>query len=316
MASTKPDVLLMGPYPAWDLEPMSQAYQIHRYWESPNPAAMLDQLAPSLQAMATAGHLGASRELMEQLPALKLIACYGVGVDAIDLAAARQRGIAVTNTPDVLTDDVADMAVGLLLSVLRRLPQGDRYVRAGQWASRGPMPLTQSLRGRRVGIVGLGRIGSAIARRLEPFGCSLAYSARAQKPGVGYPQFDTALALAQACDVLIVAAAGGAGTRHIVNREVLEALGPKGVIINISRGSTIDEASMLSMLQSGALGGAGLDVFNNEPRIDEAFFTLDNVVLQAHHASGTEQTRRAMGQLVRDNLEAFFSGRALLTPVV
>jgi lactate dehydrogenase-like 2-hydroxyacid dehydrogenase len=312
---SQPEVLLMGPYPSWDMQPLAQSYQMHHYWEASDPAALVASIAPRVQAIATSGHLGASRALMEQLPALKLIGCYGVGVDAIDLEAARARGVRVTNTPDVLTDDVADMGVALLLGLWRRIPQGDQHVRLGHWKS-GPMPLTQSLRGKRVGIVGLGRIGAAIAHRLEAFGCQIAYSARQQKADAAYRWFSTPLALAGEVDALVVALAGGAGTRRIINEDVLRALGPQGVVVNVSRGSTIDEPVLLKMLQSGELGGAGLDVFDNEPHINEAFFALENVVLQPHHASGTHQTRRAMGQLVRDNLAAWFAGRPLLTPVV
>jgi lactate dehydrogenase-like 2-hydroxyacid dehydrogenase len=309
-----PEILLMGPYPPWDMQALEENYTVHRYWQAQSPETLLAQVGSGIQAIATSGHLGASRGLMQQLPALKLVACYGVGVDAIDLAAARELGVAVTNTPDVLTDDVADMAVVLLLSVLRRIPQGDRFVRSGQWPN-GPMPLTQSLKNKRVGIAGLGRIGQAIATRLQGFGCSIAYSAREKKLAMPYRWTPNPLALAGEVDCLVVAVAGGAGTKHLVDEQVLRTLGPHGVVVNVSRGSTIDEEALLKLLASGELGAAGLDVFDNEPTINPAFFDLDNTVLAPHHASGTHQTRRAMGQLVRDNLAAYFAGKPLLTQV-
>ena len=314
MTSTPPEILLTGAYPAWDMEPLAASYRLHRLWEATDRAALLAEHGGHIRAIATRGDLGASAELIAALPKLELIACYGVGTDAIDVAAAKARGIAVTNTPDVLTGDVADLAVGLALSLLRRIPAGDALVRAGTWPTRG-LDLTTRLHGKRAGIVGLGRIGGAVARRLAAFDMPVGYFSRRPVAGSGYTHFGGVAELAAWCDVLVVTLAGGPETLAMVDAGVLAALGPAGWLVNVSRGSTVDEAALLDALENKAIAGAGLDVFLNEPRIDPRFFTLQNVVLQPHSASGTTETRRAMGQLVRDNLAAHFSGAPLLTPL-
>lgn len=314
-ANDQPHVLMTGPYPPWDMEPLARDYQLHRLWEAPDRAAFLTEHAPQIRAIATRGELGANTELIAALPKLELIACYGVGTDAIDLAAARARGIRVTNTPDVLTGDVADIAIGLTLAALRRIPAGDAYVRSGAWAAKN-MDLVTRLYGKRVGIAGYGRIGAAVARRLSGFDVELGYFARSARADSPHRFFADLTELAGWCDVLIVTVAGGAGTQRLVSAEVLEALGPRGWLVNVSRGTTVDEPALLDALEQRRIAGAGLDVFLNEPRIDPRFLALDNVVLQPHHGSGTEETRRAMGQLVRDNLAAHFGDRPLLTPVV
>ena len=236
-----------------------------------------------------------------------------VGVDSVDVAAASERGIKVTNTPDVLTDDVADLAIALLLAAVRRIPQRDRYVRDGKWAEKA-FPLSDTLQGRTLGIVGLGRIGRAIARRAEAFNLRLAYQGPNRKTDVAWPYYADAVDLAREADLLVAACPGGEATRGLVSRAVLEALGPRGIFVNISRGSVVDEPAMIELLRQGKLGGAGLDVYDHEPRIDPAFFALDNVVLQPHVGSATHPTRRAMGELVVQNLAAFFAGKPLLTP--
>lgn len=305
---------MTGAYPDWDMAPLEQAYALHRLWAAADPQALIAEHAASIRAIATRGELGASAELIAQLPALELIACYGVGTDAIALGAARERGIRVTNTPDVLNGDVADLAVGLTLALLRRLPAGDAFVRAGTWGA-GNMALTTRLHGKRVGIAGLGRIGAVTARRLTGFDVELAYFSRTPKDAGGARHFAELQALAEWSDVLIVTLPGGEGTRGMIDAGVLQALGPQGWLVNVSRGSTVDEPALLHALENRAIAGAALDVFLNEPRIDPRFAALDNVLLQPHHGSGTFETRRAMGQLVRDNLAAHFNGQPLLTPV-
>lgn len=310
----RPHVLMCGPYPDWDLQPMEQDYVVHRLWEAADREAFVSRWAPSVRAIATRGELGASAALMAQLPALEIVACYGVGTDAIDLGAARARGVRVTNTPDVLTGDVADIAVGLALAAMRRIPAGDAYVRSGAWA-RQNMGLVTRLYGKRVGLAGFGRIGSTVAHRLSGFDVEIGYFDRSARGGTDHRWFGSLVELAQWCEVLIVTLAGGAATQRMIDASVLEALGADGWLVNVSRGSTVDEPALLDALEHRRIAGAGLDVFWNEPRIDARFAALDNVVLQPHHASGTFETRRAMGQLVRDNLAAHFAGRDLLTPV-
>jgi lactate dehydrogenase-like 2-hydroxyacid dehydrogenase len=230
------------------------------------------------------------------------------------VAAARERGIAVTHTPSVLNDDVADLALGLMLAVARRIPQADRFVRDGRWPA-GPMPLARKVSGSRLGIVGLGRIGQAIARRAEAFGMRIAYTARSEKPGLAYPYFPTPQALAAQVDFLIVITPGGAATRKLIDAQVLKALGPQGYLINVARGSVVDEQALIEALQDGGIAGAALDVFENEPDVPQALRSLDNVVLTPHTASATAQTRQAMANLVLDNLRAHFAGQPLPTPV-
>ena len=308
---TKPAVLMTGAYPAWDLEDLEARYRVLKLWEAPDRDAFLAEHRDEVRAIATRGDLGASAGLMAALPKLEIVACYGVGTDAIDLTHARAAGIRVTNTPDVLTDDVADIAVALLLAAARRLPQGDAEVRRGGWA----MPLTTRVSGKRVGIVGMGRIGAAVARRLAGFDADIAYFGRSRRDELPYAFVDDLVALARRSEFLILTLAASDATKGIVDAKVLEALGSDGILVNVSRGSTVDEPALLAALEDGTIKGAGLDVFWNEPAIDPRFASLDNVVLQPHHASGTVETRKAMGQLVRDNLAAHFAGRPLVTPV-
>jgi len=312
--SDKPDVLVMAPMYEPKLRELEATYRCHRWWESDDPAALAASLAGRCEIATTNGGRGMSADEMKLLPRLKLVACFGVGVDAIDVAYARSHGIAVTNTPDVLTEDVADMALALLLAAVRRIPQGDRFVREGRWLQ-GGMPVTRSMQRRRVGIVGLGRIGSAIARRCLAFNCEIGYAGPRQKPGVAFPYFSEVTALAHWADVLVAACPGGAATYRVVSRDALRALGPEGVFVNISRGSVVDQAAMIELLSSGELGAAGLDVFDNEPQVPAELIALDNVVLHPHQGSATHPTRTAMGQLVLDNVAAYLARRPLVTPV-
>jgi lactate dehydrogenase-like 2-hydroxyacid dehydrogenase len=314
-AASKPEVLLIGPYPAWDLEPMERKYTVRRLWEVPDREAFFAKAAARVRAVATRGELGADAALIDALPALEIISCYGVGVDAIDLARARAHGVRVTNTPDVLTRDVADMALALILAFLRKIPHGDSYVRSGAWA-KGNMALGASLTGKTVGILGYGRIGRAVAQRAAAFETQIAYSDIAPAAGVPHAYFPDAVALAAVSDILVVTVAGGEATRNIVGARVLEALGPEGILVNVARGATVDESALIEALGRGVLAGAALDVFWNEPNIDSRLLALPNVIVQPHQSSGTIETRKAMGKLVRDNLAAHFAGRPLLTPVV
>ena len=312
---TKPHILLMGSYPDWDLVDLEDRYYVHKIYEAEDRDAFLKQHAGDIRAIATRGELGASADLMRSLPNLEIVSCYGVGTDAIDLAYARTHGIRVTNTPDVLTEDVADIALGLLLATARHIPQADSFVRSGQWGKT-PMPLVTRVAGKRLGIVGMGRIGQAIARRAAAFGCDIAYFSRNPQPQVSYSFEPDLIALAKWSEFLVVIVPGGEATKNIIDADVLDALGSDGILVNVSRGTTVDEDALIAALEGGTIKAAGLDVFLNEPKIDQRFLTLDNVVLQPHHGSGTIETRKAMGQLVRDNLAAHFSGKSLPTPVV
>lgn len=312
---TKPEILMMGPYPAWDLDDLESNYRVHKLWEAADRAAFLSAVGGNIKAIATRGEIGASAELMKALPQLEIISCYGVGTDAIDLSHAKASGIRVTNTPDVLTADVADIGVGLLLAVARQIPHADRYVRDGRWRNAN-MHLVTRVHGKNVGIVGMGRIGVEVAKRLAAFDCPIAYFDINQRSDLPYSFMPDLRALARQSEFLIVTLAGGASTQKIINADVLRALGRDGILINVSRGSTVDETALLDALERNLIKGAGLDVFWNEPNIDERFLKLDNVVVQPHHASGTVETRQAMGKLVRDNLAAHFAAQPLPTPVI
>ena len=310
----KPDLLLMCPLFPVTMAQLDAAYTVHRYYETPDMDAFIAGLVDRVQAAATAGHVGMSVALMNRLPKLKIISCFGVGVDGIDVAAARKLGIAVTNTPDVLTECVADNAWALILSTMRRTVFNDKFVRAGNWL-KGDAPLAHKVSGNRIGIIGLGRIGKAIARRAEAFGMKISYHSRHRQPEVAYDYYDNALDLARTVKILILACPGGKETERIANREVIEALGKDGYLISVSRGSTVDEPALVDALVGGRLGGAGLDVFAAEPKVPEALFKLDNVVLQPHVSSGTVATRTAMGQLLVENLAAWFARKPLLTQI-
>ena len=307
----RPSVLMTGAYPQSDMDALANQYELVRLFDPAEKPAVLAEI----RAVATRGDLGASAELMGSLPNLEIVSVFGVGTDSVDLAYARSHGIKVTNTPDVLTDDVADLAIALLLATARHVPQGDRLVRAGTWPQ-GGLPLVTRVSGKRVGIVGMGRIGVAVAKRLKGFDCEISYFARSEKDGLPFRFEPNLLALARDAEFLIITLSGGDSTKNMINGEVLRALGPDGILVNVSRGTTVDEPALIAALQNRTIKGAGLDVFWNEPDINPAFFALENVVLQPHHASGTVETRKAMGRLVRDNLSAHFAGKPLLTPVV
>jgi lactate dehydrogenase-like 2-hydroxyacid dehydrogenase len=308
------EILITGPMYPPTLEELERTYSARRIWNNPEREKILGEAADRITAVASSNSGGIDGATMARLPKLKVIAHFGVGYDTVDVDAARKRGIAVTNTPDVLTEEVADLALGLALATIRRIPQGDRYVREGKWL-KGAMALTESLQGRTVGIIGMGRIGRAIAKRFVAFNCKIAYQGPNRKSDLSWPYFADPVALARESDVIVAACPGGEATRGLVSRAVIEAIGPAGFFVNIARGSVVDEPALLEALQHKRIAGAGLDVFADEPRVPEAFFALDNVVLQPHVASATHPTRKAMGQLVLDNLAAHFAGKPLVTPV-
>lgn len=300
----KPPVLMLAREPVhWMLQNLGDRYDLR------------DAPGTGIRAVVTGGAEGIDAATIDALPDLGLIAVCAVGYDKVDVGHARLRGVAVTNTPDVLTDDTADMAIALMYAVFRRVPQYDRYVRAGDWAAKGPPPLARKLCGKRIGILGLGRIGDAIARRCVPFACEIVYHSRRPVAGAPYRYAADARALAASVDVLVVATSGGADSASLVDTEVLDALGPEGTLINIARGSVVDEQALVAALAEGRLGAAGLDVFAHEPHVPEALLRMENVVLAPHQGSATEETRRAMAELVQANLAAFFAGKPLKTPI-
>lgn len=311
--ASKPHVLAVARFSALLLPQLQAAFNLHdRLHET--DAAALALVAPQVRAIAASGESKVSAALIEQLPALEIISVMGVGYDGIDVAAAKARGVVVTHTPNVLNDDVADLALGLMLCAARQLPAADRHVRSGQWAASGAMPLARKMSGARLGLVGMGRIGQAIAHRALAFGMSVAYTSRQPKE-VPYRYLPSAVALAAEVDFLVVITPGGAATRHLINAEVLAALGAKGILVNVARGSVVDEAALIDALERGVIGGAALDVFESEPNVPERLCALPQVVLAPHIGSATGQTRQAMADLAFANLQAHFGGQPLLSPV-
>ncbi len=300
----KPAILITHPLYPTALEAIEAKFDAVRLFDAADPAAVIRQVGAKVRGVA-GGYVNA--ELMAGLPSLEIIANFGVGYDSVDTEAARARGVIVTNTPDCLNDSVAELGIGLMLALARKIPQADRYVREGNWASAG-YPLTGELNGKTIGILGLGRIGREIAWRAQAMKMRVIYHGRRRQDDQPFIYYDNLAHMARDADWLMVIAPGGAGTRGIVSREVLEALGPEGAIVNLGRGSLLDEPAMLEHLESGRLGGAALDVFVDEPRVDPRFFTLENVVLSPHQGSATHQTRRKMGMMVVRNLEAHFAG--------
>lgn len=313
---SKPVILQVGPYPDWDQEPIDASFEAKKLFKATDQDEYLKECGPQVRAIATRGELGADRAMIEACPNVELISVYGVGFDAVDIALCNEKGIKVTNTPDVLTRDVADLGVAMMLCQSRGMIGAEQWVRDGSWAKQGLYPLKRRVFGRKAGVLGLGRIGFEVAKRLVGFDMDIGYSdVSAKEYAPDWSFFPDPVELARHSDFLFVTLAASAQTRHIVAKEVIEAVGPDGMIINISRASNIDEEALINALQSGSLGAAALDVFEGEPDLDPRFLALDNVLLQPHHASGTIETRKAMGQLLRDNLTAHFSGKPLPTPV-
>ncbi len=314
---SKPVILQVGPYPDWDQIPLDAAFDVKRFFEATDKDAFLAEHGRNVRGIATRGELGADRAMIEACPQLEVVSVYGVGYDAVDLEACRDHNVRVTNTPDVLTQDVADLGVAMMLCQSRGMIGAEAWVRDGSWLNKGLYPLQRRVFGRKAGILGLGRIGFEVGKRLVGFDMDIAYTDVAAKDyAPDWSFMADPLDLAKHCDFLFVTLAASAETRHIVSKDLIEAVGPEGMIINISRASNIDEEALIAALSSGALGAAALDVFEGEPDLDKRFFDLPNVMLQPHHASGTFETRKAMGQLVRDNLTAHFAGQDLLTPVL
>jgi lactate dehydrogenase-like 2-hydroxyacid dehydrogenase len=314
----KPPVLQNGPVSyAGTMKKIDELFTAHKLWLAPDKLALAKKIGPEITCAFTSGHDPIPTPILDALPRLKLVACFGVGVDGVNVAELASRGITVTNTPDVLTEEVADFAMGLLLATVRQIVKGDRYVRSGDWVKRGNMEMTWSLTGgKTIGIVGLGRIGKAIARRAEAFNLTVAYHGRNRQPGVAYRYYADPVSLAKDADILMVVTPGGPGTRHLINAAVLDALGPKGIFINVARGSVVDQPALVAALKDGRIAAAGLDVFETEPCVPEGLVDmLDNVVLQPHQASASHETRGAMGDLMIANVQAFLAGKPPLTPV-
>jgi lactate dehydrogenase-like 2-hydroxyacid dehydrogenase len=307
------DVLAVAKLPPFLLEPLRERFTVHERLHEADPAAFA-AIAPRIQAISASGESKVGAALLDQLPALRIISVMGVGYDGIDVAAAKARNVVVTHTPGVLNDDVADLALALMLAAARGLAAADAYVRDGRWPQ-GPLPLQRKMSGARLGLVGMGRIGQAIALRAAAFGMSIAYTSRTAKDDLPYRYFPTPQALAAESDFLVVITPGGAATRKLIDASVLKALGPKGFLVNVARGSVVDEAALITALQKKEIAGAGLDVFESEPNVPEALRALDNVVLTPHIGSATGETRQAMADLARANLEAFFAGKPLPSPV-
>ena len=312
---TKPDLLVVGDYAEYDLTPMQEAYTPWHMAEGGTPDHLPPEACAAIRAIAFRGHSYLSGALMDRFPKLGMIANLGVGYDTIDVSHALSRGILVSNTPDVLTEDVADLGIGMMIAWSRSIPGAQAWITSGQWAQHGEYRLQRKVSGKRAGIVGLGRIGRAVAERLVPFNIDVHYYARAEKTTPGWTHHTDIAAMAAAVDVLFVCVSGGPETAGIVGAQALQALGPDGLLINISRGTTVDEAALLTALETRSIAGAALDVYLNEPQIDPRFLALDNVLLQPHQSSGTIETRTRMGALQRENLAAYFAGTPLITPV-
>lgn len=310
----KPPVMQMAPMAPSVEAALNASYTVHRLWEAPDADAFVRRISAEVRGVATNGHAGCPNILIDALPNLEIIASYGVGYDAIDIAHCKTRGVRVSNTPDVLNDAVAEITLGLMIGLCRKIPQTDRYTRDKKWLE-GNYPLTGELTGASVGILGLGRIGKEIARRCQAFKMRVVYHGRNEQPYQPFEYYADLTEMARAVQWLVVIAPGSPETKGVVSREVMAALGPEGFLVNVARGSLIDEPAMVEMLASGALGGAALDVFDAEPQVPEALLTLDNVVLSPHQGSATHKTRGAMGDLVIANLAAHFRGDPLPTPV-
>jgi lactate dehydrogenase-like 2-hydroxyacid dehydrogenase len=305
------DILVTAPLPPFLYDPLKADYRCHDYYQAGDKESLLAAAGPVVRGLVQGGQTVTATTLLDTLPKLEIISVFGVGYDGVPTAYCRQRGIKVSNTPDVLTDDVADVALALILMTGRGFMRLNRFARAGEWAKRGP-ELTTKLGGRKVGILGLGRIGKAIAERVAAMGMKVAYTGRKPQKAP-YEYFSDLTKLAGAVDFLVVACPGGEATRNIINADVLAALGKNGTLINIARGSIVDEPALVQALRAGAIKGAGLDVFADEPHIPPELLTMDNVVLLPHVGSATRETRQAMGDLCKANLDAWFAEKKILT---
>ena len=308
------ELLQLTALPKFLVERLEKEFIIHDYLNSADPDDLLDNVSSRIRGILAGGMKGANANLINRLQNLEIIASFSVGYDATDVAAAQSRGVIVTHTPEVLTGDVADLAMTLILMVSRRIGEAERFLRSGQWLN-GRMDLGTTVRGKRLGILGLGRIGKAVARRAEVFGLQIAYHDIRPMGDLVYRSYPTILDLALASDILLVACEGGAENRGIVDSKVLKALGPEGYLINAARGTIVDQRALITALRNGTITGAALDVFDGEPEVPAELMSIENVVLTPHIASSTHETRRAMADLVYDNLRAHFDGKPVLTPV-
>lgn len=309
----KPEILMPGPMLQSCMDALDDAFVVHRLWAAPDPARLLAEVGPRVRGVATAK--GCDAALIAALPKLEIIASFGVGYDSVDVGAAQARGVRVTNTPDVLNDAVAELTIGMMVALARRLPQADAWVRSGRWKREGAMPLTLQLTGAKAGILGLGRIGKEIARRLEAMRVTVSYHGRTEQADQPYRYYADLEAMARDVDWLVVIAPATPDTVGVVSAAVLAALGPEGRLVNVARGALVDEPALVAALASGALGGAALDVFADEPNVPDALLAMDNVLLAPHVGSATHHTRWAMGDMVVRNLAAHFAGRPLISPV-
>ena len=309
------DVLSIGSFPAATNSELANRFAVTHHFHQPPPNALSAELRERIRAVATEANRGADRALIAALPRLEVISVFGVGTDNIDVAAAHERDIPVTNTPGILTDEVADLAIGLMLASARQVIFADRYVRDGSWGAKGPIPLGRSVGGKTMGVIGLGGIGRAIADRGAAFRMRVIYSGPRRKADAPYEYIADLIELARQSDYLMVACKGGPETRHLVSAAVIDAVGPNGTLINVARGSVVDEPALIAALAAGRLGHAALDVFESEPVPSPEILKLPNVIVQPHHGSATLETRTAIGQLMIDNLSAHFARRPLLTPV-
>jgi lactate dehydrogenase-like 2-hydroxyacid dehydrogenase len=311
---TKPELLIASPMMPMIEEQLERHFTVERLYKAADKEKLLADFGPKVKALGATPGGKVDAALMQKLPTLEIIGSFGVGYDSVDAKWAGEHGIVVTNTPDVLNEEVADTALGLLLATIRQLPQADAYLRQGKWLAK-PFPLTVTLQDRTVGVVGMGRIGKAIAKRLEAFNAPVVYHSRNKADGVPYKHYPDLKAMARDVDVLVVITPGGAATKHLVNKDVLEALGPNGIVVNVARGSVIDEQALIAALRDKKILSAGLDVFEDEPRVPQALIDMEHVVLLPHVGSASVHCRNLMGQLVVDNLVAWANGKPPLTPV-
>jgi lactate dehydrogenase-like 2-hydroxyacid dehydrogenase len=311
----KTEILSVGTIYGPSMERLEREFTVHKLWQAADKTKLVAEVGPRIRGIQSSGGSAVPAALIDSLPKLEIISCFGVGYDGVDIPAAQRRNVIVTNTPDVLNDCVADTAFGLLIAASRGIALGDRFVRAGKWLG-GALPLQSKVSGKRLGIVGMGRIGRVIAKRASGFDMPVAYHSRRRVADLPFAYYDRLIDLAKNSDFLVLITPGGSETYHMVNEEVLRALGPKGILVNVARGTVVDEEALVRCLKEGALGGAGLDVFEAEPKMPEELWTMDNVVLAPHIGSATHETRAAMGKLCVDNLVAHFSAQPVLTRVV
>ncbi|MGE3148433.1 MAG: 2-hydroxyacid dehydrogenase [Pseudorhodoplanes sp.] len=315
MTGGKPDILIYGPVMPTIVEQLGGVFTVHKLWEAKDRDKLIGELSSSLRALvASFGQSGLDGGFFAHFPKLEIISSFGVGYNHVDVDWAAAHGVVVTNTPDVLTEEVADTALGLLLATLRELPAAERYLRAGKWPQ-APYPLTATLRDRKIGILGMGRIGKAIARRLEAFGVPISYCGRHRQTDLAYPYYADVVAMARDVDVLIAIVPANAETDRMIDMDVFKALGPRGILINVARGSVVDEQALIKALQDKTIASAGLDVFLDEPNVPQELIAMDHIVLLPHVASASRHTRNAMAQLVVDNVLRWFEGKPPLTPV-